>query len=146
MGIVYTGPYAEQIGYRHEGYAARRLPDGSLTSGWTLETDAFTGYVAACDCGWEGTTGFPPTDEGREAAEDAWDAEHLQPLVADAERSWWPAWLRRVGGRAEAIADHMAAGRHAAAMEVFAGLADDVAAGRRIVEQLVEHGGGAGHG
>jgi hypothetical protein len=143
VGIFYEGPYAEQVGYQHEGYAARRLPDGSLTSSWTAETRVFTAYVAACDCGWEGTAEFPPTDEGRDAAERAWDAEHLQPLIAEAKRSWWPDWLRRVGGRAETIADHMAAGRHALAMEVCVRLAEDVAAGRRIVEQLAERDGGA---
>jgi hypothetical protein len=32
----------------HEGYAARRLPDGTLASAWTQDTAAFDAYVGAC--------------------------------------------------------------------------------------------------
>jgi hypothetical protein len=41
--------------YDHEGYAARRLPDGTLTGTWTYATREFSAYVAACGCGWHGT-------------------------------------------------------------------------------------------
>ena len=34
----------------HEGYALRRLPDGTMTGSWTAETAAFSSYVAACEC------------------------------------------------------------------------------------------------
>ncbi len=47
----------------HEGYAARRLPDGTLTSSWTAATAAFSSYVAKCECGWSGGD-HAPTDEG----------------------------------------------------------------------------------
>jgi hypothetical protein len=73
--------------YDHEGYAARRLPDGQLTGTWTAATAAFTGYVASCGCGWHASTQHPPTDDGEEAALDAWVAEHATPLLArQAER------------------------------------------------------------
>ena len=52
----------------HEGYAARRLPDGTLTSTWTQDTAAFDAYVGACTCGWTGTDQHPPTEAGRTAA------------------------------------------------------------------------------
>ncbi|MEA2826968.1 MAG: hypothetical protein QOG43_1407 [Actinomycetota bacterium] len=41
--------------YDHEGFAARRLADGTLTATWTKETAKFDAYVAACDCGCGGT-------------------------------------------------------------------------------------------
>ncbi len=67
----------------HEGYADRRLPDGRLADGvWTYATREFTGYVAACGCGWHATREHPPTDGGEEAAVDQWRAEHAEPLLA----------------------------------------------------------------
>jgi hypothetical protein len=69
--------------YDHEGYADRRLPDGQLAAGvWTYATREFTGYVAACGCGWRATRDHPPTDEGEELAVDQWRAEHGEPLLA----------------------------------------------------------------
>ncbi len=44
----------------HEGFAARRLPDGTLTATWTAATASFSSYVAACGCGWKGGED-PPT-------------------------------------------------------------------------------------
>jgi len=38
----------------HEGYAVRRLPDGTLGSVWTHATAEFTAYLGACSCGWRG--------------------------------------------------------------------------------------------
>ncbi|NKQ57133.1 hypothetical protein HFP15_30110 [Amycolatopsis sp. K13G38] len=85
MGTVYCGPFAEQVdAYSHEGYAARILPDGTETGSWTCETREFTGYRAHCDCGWRGTTTYPPTDQGEELADEEWDRDHLRPLI-DAE-------------------------------------------------------------
>jgi hypothetical protein len=66
----------------HEGYGARRLPDGSLTGTWTWATREFTAYVAACGCGWRGAGDHPPTEAGEELAVDQWDTEHATPLLA----------------------------------------------------------------
>lgn len=65
----------------HEGYAMRRLPDGTTTSSWTADTAAFSSYLAACECDWRGGD-HPPTEEGYEEAIDEWDRRHAQPLVA----------------------------------------------------------------
>jgi hypothetical protein len=65
----------------HEGYGARRLPSGKLTSGWTHETRGFTGYVAACDCGWVGETDHVPNEAGQKAAIDEWREKHIEPLL-----------------------------------------------------------------
>ena len=76
MGMIYDDLYD------HEGYAARRLPDGSLTGTWSRDTDTFTGYIAVCSCGWTGDHPHPPTEAGRRAAEDQWDNTHARPLLA----------------------------------------------------------------
>jgi hypothetical protein len=73
--------------YDHEGFAVRRLPDGTLTGVWTAATREFTAYVAGCECGWRGTRGWPPTEEGEELAVQQWLREHGEPeLVRQAEQ------------------------------------------------------------
>ena len=64
--------------YNHEGYGARRLPDGTLTATWSAA--AFDAYVAACGCGWHGGD-HPPTEEGYDAAVDEWEHDHARPLL-----------------------------------------------------------------
>jgi hypothetical protein len=66
----------------HEGYAARRLPDGTLTGTWTLATREFDAYVAACGCGWRGSVDYLPTQTGQAFAIDQWRSEHAEPLLA----------------------------------------------------------------
>jgi hypothetical protein len=71
----------------HEGYAARRLPDGTLTSTWTQATREFDGYVATCVCGWRGSVDYTPTETGEEFAIDQWRVTHAELLLAhQAER------------------------------------------------------------
>ncbi|HVM14538.1 MAG TPA: hypothetical protein VM287_09425 [Egibacteraceae bacterium] len=67
----------------HEGYAMRRLPDGTMTGSWTPQTAEFTSYVAACSCLWRGAS-HPPTEAGHEEALDEWDRHHARPLLAQA--------------------------------------------------------------
>lgn len=71
--------------YDHEGYAARKLPDGTFTSR-VLDPSEFTAHVAACDCGrngeWHGSTEYPPTEAGEDAAIEEWEREHARPLLA----------------------------------------------------------------
>lgn len=67
----------------HEGYAMRRLPDGTVTGSWTPESGEFTSYVAACSCDWRGAN-HPPSEAGHEEALDEWDRDHAQPLLAQA--------------------------------------------------------------
>ncbi len=69
--------------YDHEGFGARRLPDGSLTGTWSRDTARFDAYVAACGCGWQGGHVHPPTEEGYEAAVDEWERSHARPLLAE---------------------------------------------------------------
>jgi hypothetical protein len=62
----------------HEGYAARRLPGGTLTSTWMRDTVVFDAYVGACT----DTDQHPPTEAGRTAAEDQCEHAHARPLLA----------------------------------------------------------------
>jgi hypothetical protein len=79
----------------HEGYAARLLPDGTLTASWTADTKEFVAWVAACDCGlpgysshgrttWYGTVEYPPTEDGREQALQEWKQTHADQLLQQA--------------------------------------------------------------
>jgi hypothetical protein len=84
MGTVYCGLYAEEVGYEHEGYADRKMSNGEFSNGeWSdrYPFDAHVAFVAACGCGWRGSTEHRPTDAGEEAALDEWDVGHLQPLI-----------------------------------------------------------------
>ena len=87
----------------HEGCAARQLPDGTLTGTWTLATDACTGYVGACGCGWQAALVRPPTDEGREQAEDDWrqHADQLEVVQADRRRQQLRTALGVLGGQGD---------------------------------------------
>jgi hypothetical protein len=65
----------------HEGWAGRRLVDGTLTSQFLSEGE-FLGHRPCCSCGWIGAEEFPPTEEGEEEALAMWEAEHAGPLAA----------------------------------------------------------------
>lgn len=142
VGIIYCGPYADLIDGEHEGYAARVMPDGTLSGSWGggVPDDAHVGFRVACDCGWTGTTLHPPGDydsAGYRAAEAEWDREHLRPLIAQAAASWRP-WADSVAGQAAAAAADVTAGRLTDAAWLLGRLAEDLVARRRIVDQLAE--------
>jgi hypothetical protein len=138
MGITYHGPYADLIGSDdHEGYAARKLPGGKLTATSTHQTREFVGYVAECACYWTGTRVHPPTEEGREAAEDEWDREHLQPLIDEAKRSW-DRWADRAGGALKDVANMVRDRQFSHALRALARLIKDLETRQRVVEELAE--------
>ena len=64
----------------HAGYPARKLPDGTLTSTWTADTDDFSACVARCSFGWEGGR-YPPTEDGSDACYSDWWDNHWGPRV-----------------------------------------------------------------
>jgi hypothetical protein len=84
----------------HEGYAARKLEDGTLTGTWTAATAAFTAYVATCACGWTATAEHPPTPSGEDAALDDWAAHADQQQTARQarRRQQLAEVLRALGG------------------------------------------------
>ncbi len=80
----------------HEGYGARRLPDGTLTGIWSAETARSEAFVASCGCGWHGgehppprpatrrqsTSGRPRSPTAREAIPDT-----VRTAINDAKRA-----------------------------------------------------------
>ena len=121
--------------YDHEGYAVRRLPDGTLTGTWTHATREFTAYLAGCDCGWRGTREYPPTEEGWELAVQAWGNEHAEPELdrpAERRRGELARVLEWLGTQAERLKDPAAVQRVARAVDRARGLVADV---RRDLER-----------
>jgi hypothetical protein len=134
MGIRYTGPYAEQV-EEHEGHAARKLVDGTVSTEWTEETSTLRAFVAACSCGWRAEVDHPTTEAGREAAEAQWNAEHLSPLI-EAARASWESWPDDLAGLARYARDRIDAQDVVEALRILDQLVADVAYRRRTVAQL----------
>jgi hypothetical protein len=75
-------------GYAHEGYAAQVLDDDSITGIYSNETEPrMIGHVvAACDCGWAGTTRYPTTtgpfdEDAEQLALTEWEHTHARPTL-----------------------------------------------------------------
>src|SRR4029453_6774542 len=100
----------------HEGYAARRLPDGTLTGTWTHGVGDFTAYVAGYACGWHSRHQHPPTEDSEELAVHQGESEHaVVELARQATRHRQDlarvlAWL---GGQADRLAGPAPPGRGA---------------------------------
>jgi hypothetical protein len=123
MGVVIEGLWD------HEGYAARRLPDGTLTGTWTAATREFTAFVAACGCGWRGDLEHPPTEAGEELAVDQWDAEHATALLqrqAERHQLELARVLEWLGGQAGRLHDPAVVDRVGRAAERVRGLVEQV--------------------
>ncbi|MGH3680129.1 MAG: hypothetical protein ACRDT2_07740 [Natronosporangium sp.] len=150
MGTTYFGPYYEEIDtYRHEGYAARVMPDGTETStfGGRYGRSGHVGYRARCGCGWSGSTVYPVPDDDPFECEQAdleWQRDHIDPMVEQARRTVWPSWQRQTAARAATVVEHVAAGRYRAAAEVLTALREDLDARVRTVEDLSDATGARG--
>jgi hypothetical protein len=115
--------------YDHEGYAVRRLPDGTLTGTWTHATREFIAYVAGCDCGWRGTREYPPTEEGWELAVQAWGNEHAEPELgrqAERRRGELARVLEWLGAQADRLEDPATVAGVARGVDRARGLVTDV--------------------
>ncbi len=99
--------YVREGLYDHEGYAARKLQDGTLTSTWTAATAAFTDYVACCECGWTAEAEHPPTEAGEDAALRDWTghADQQQAAEQDRRRHDLAEVLRALGAIAAYVED-----------------------------------------
>jgi hypothetical protein len=89
----------------HEGYAARKLADGTLTGTWTQATAAFVAYVASCACGWTADQAHPPTEAGADAALRDWaaHADQQQARQQARRRQQLAETLRALGRLAELV-------------------------------------------
>jgi hypothetical protein len=104
----------------HEGYAARRLPDGTLTSTWTQDTAAFEARVGACTCGWTGTKQHPASETGSTAAEDEWKHAHAGPLLAVAVPARITELVDNLREETVQLADHRPLAARAVAQRLIA--------------------------
>ena len=138
MGILYLGPYADDVNdpVTHEGYAARLMPDGTLTSTWGT---GHTGLVARCEYGWRGQTIHPPgalDSPECQAAERDFETQHLDPLVDAAQRRSWPDWATRTTARVAFVLDRVTAGHPAIALRSLESLRDDLDRRIRVATDL----------
>src|SRR3954453_20433888 len=104
MGTVYSGPYADEIGYdKHEGYAAAVLANGADAGEqiWLAYEDEADHLAARCACGWRGKGQHVVTDAGEDQALAEWRSYHLQPLIDQVRERSWPEWTRRTTERAK---------------------------------------------
>jgi hypothetical protein len=112
MGTVLVG-YGE-AGYAHEGYAAQVLDDDSITGSYNDDTrPRMIGQViAACDCGWVGTTRYPtttgPFDEDAELrALTEWEHTYARPTLRHLQLKEFDrlsGHLRRLAGHSTTLA------------------------------------------
>jgi hypothetical protein len=123
MGVIREGLYD------HEGYAARKLPDGTLTGTWTAATAAFTAYVASCACGWAATAEHPPTEAGEDTALHDWAGHADQQQAAQQARcrQQLAETLRALGGIAAYVHNPANLPRIARAAQRARGLAGELA-------------------
>lgn len=117
------------VAYKHEGYAAHVLNDGTLTGTYSREIDPRkVGRLrAACECGWTGPHDWDnddedpagwPSDELEDAILADWEA-HVRTLL-DVERGRQREQLVRVlRGIGGALADDVTAGAPAGLDEVL---------------------------
>ena len=145
MGIVYVGPYADDVNHDayHEGYAARLWPDGTISGSWGGEhgSTGHIGLVGACECGWRSQSVHPAGDiDGPEhqAAKRDFETEHLDPLVEQARQRSWPLWARRVTTRAHEITHLVQAGRLGDANRILNHLRDDVGHRSTVLADLID--------
>jgi hypothetical protein len=109
MGTILIG-YGD-VGYAHEGYAAQVLDDDSITGTYSDKTrPRMIGQVmAACDCGWVGTTRYPTTTgpfdgHAEQSALTEWEHAHALPTL----RRLQSEELDRLGRHLRDLAGHLA--------------------------------------
>jgi hypothetical protein len=91
----------------HVGYAAQVLDDGTLTGTYSTDTAArMVGQVvAACGCGWTGTTRYPSPDlldeTAAELALGEWERDHARPTLDALRDLDWDRLYRVLRGLAD---------------------------------------------
>jgi hypothetical protein len=132
MGIVYVGPYADEVNHprEHDGYALH-----------TITPDGRPAMVGACSCGWHSTRLHPQSTEDRpdpSAAEDDFETQHLAPLIEQVMSTSWSDWAARSRAHLATVVEHIEAGRPRLAGQVLDFLRQEVTGRIRMVEALVE--------
>jgi hypothetical protein len=119
MGTILTA-YGDPA-WDHEGYAGQVLDDGTITGTYSNDTTPrmIGTVVAACSCGWAGTTRYPAKELFDTEAEDLalaeWENQHAIPTLEDTrveQCAELAAGLRALGtAHADQLAGQALAGR-----------------------------------
>ncbi len=144
MGVILTSYGA--AAYHHEGYPAQVLDDGTLTGTYSNDTEPrMVGQVvAACSCGWTGTTRYPTAkrfDEHAEAlALQEWEHTHAIPTLQRAQQQQAQRLQQLLAGLA---ADHQAHLDHQPAAgerrELLAHTLRALDQARQLTRELLDH-------
>ncbi|MBC3192409.1 hypothetical protein H7X46_15190 [Pseudonocardia sp. C8] len=104
--MLYIGPGDVPGSDDHEGFVSGRTPDGRDTGIWTdvlddhLDGPAYTGFRAACECGWRDDELHAPDADGHRAALHGFVDRHFAAIAGyrpDPERDFLTPWsVRRV--------------------------------------------------
>ena len=142
MGVIYEGPYADQIdSYSHEGYVVARTAQGDDCgpSIWEAYEDSADHLAAACECHWRGDGRHPVSDDGAELAKAEWRERHIQPMI-DRAMGAWPAWGERVATLGREAARHAAGGRYLDAADTLTTLTALIAERQHLINRAVVDG------
>jgi len=143
MGTILTG-YGD-AGYDHEGYVGQLLDDDTITGTYSSSTiPRMTGHVvAACGCGWTGTTRYPTRElfdeQAHELALGEWEHAHAVPALSAAARDRTrrlPQLLRSLAADLDTrLGDATAPQRTAVLERTLRGLDDARALARDLLAQ-----------
>ena len=95
--MLYIGPGEVPGSDDHEGFVSGRTADGRDTGIWTDVRDdpGYTGFRAACECGWRDDEFRSPDADGHRAALQAFVDRHFAPIAGhrpDPARDFLTPW------------------------------------------------------
>lgn len=96
--MLYIGPVDIPGSDDHEGFVSARTADGRDTGIWTDVRDGapgYTGFRAACECGWVDDAFGPADEDGHRAALHAFVHRHFAGFAhrdLDPARDFLPPW------------------------------------------------------
>ena len=143
MGTILSG-YGEDA-YQHEGYPAQVLDDGSITGTHSTDTRPrmIGQVVAACGCGWAGTTRYPspdPLDEQAEALALAeWETTHALPILNQARQNRTDRLAQLLGTLAEQHRAHLQEPPDRHRLELLDRTLRTLAAATELARELRDH-------
>jgi len=149
MGTILTS-YGDAA-YEHEGYVGQLLDDDTITGTYSSSIiPRMTGHVvAACGCGWTGTTRYPCTggdsfdEHAHELALGEWEHTHAVPALSAAVQDRTRRLPRLLSSLAAdldtRLGDATAAPERAAVLERTLRGLDDA---RALAHDLLDHARG----
>ncbi|HEX2297393.1 MAG TPA: hypothetical protein VHH34_02550 [Pseudonocardiaceae bacterium] len=145
MGTILSG-YGEDA-YDHEGYPAQVLDDGTITGTHSSDTRPrmIGQVVAACGCGWAGTTRYrcpEPFDAQAEALALAeWEQAHARPVLDARQAQRWERLQRLLAGARDRLTHRTAlAGRGEVLERTLRDLTTATELARELHDQAAQQG------